>query len=189
MRITLASFITLLRLALLPPMVMLLMGGERWAAFALLLAVLLGDLADGALARLRREVTELGKLLDPIVDKLVFLVVFAALVWIGELHWGSLGLLGTLYLGMLIGGLFWLKGRGDPPPARPLGKWASFTISLGLLAVFLRIPYSGWLVYAGLALAYLAGLDYLLNLLRVMKKSPPVRAPRGKAQIPLEEER
>jgi phosphatidylglycerophosphate synthase len=189
MRITLASGITLVRLALLPPIVLLLIDGRRWPAFALLLVVLLGDLADGALARMRGEVSELGKLLDPIVDKLVFLVVFAALVWVGDLHWWTLGLLGGLYLGILIGGLFWLKGRGDPPPARPLGKWSSFAISLGVLATLLKLPLYHWLVYGGLALAYLAGVDYLINMLRVMRGDSRARAPRGRAGIPLEEER
>ncbi|OGF56481.1 MAG: hypothetical protein A2Z21_03525 [Candidatus Fraserbacteria bacterium RBG_16_55_9] len=175
MRWTLASGITLARLLFVPPIILLLVSGHRAIAFGLLLIVLIGDLADGALARWRREVTELGKLLDPMVDKLIFLSVFASLAWIGDLHWISLALLSGLQLGVLVGALFWLKRRRDVPPARLLGKVASFVLSLGLLGTFLKIPYYGIVVYVGIALAYLAGLDYLVNFLRAMK-APSSRA-------------
>ena len=169
MRWTLASGITLARLLFMPPILLLLLSGHRAIAFTLLLIVLLGDLADGALARWRGEVTELGKLLDPMVDKLVFLSVFASLVWVGDLPWVPLALLAGLQMGVLIGSLFWLRQQHDAPPARLLGKAASFLLSLGLLTAFLQLPYYSVAVYAGIALAYLAGLDYLFTFLRVMK--------------------
>lgn len=187
MHLTLASGLTLSRVLFLPPLLLLLLQGQRWPAFGLLLVVLLLDLADGALARLRREVTELGRLLDPLMDKLVFLTIFAALVWMGELHWIALALLAGFQLGILIGAIFWWKLRQNVPPARTLGKIASFALSLGLLAVFLlpllEVPHSEWLIYAGIALLFLAGLDYLFNFLRLAK------TPRGKAEIPEEEGR
>ncbi|MFQ6089821.1 MAG: CDP-alcohol phosphatidyltransferase family protein, partial [Candidatus Bipolaricaulia bacterium] len=79
---TLANIITSARLALIPVIIALLLGGATAAAFALFLLFLIGDLADGALARARREVTETGKLLDPLADKLLsagLLATFAAL--------------------------------------------------------------------------------------------------------------
>lgn len=169
MRLTLASGITLARLLLVPPILLLLLNNQREAAFGLLLIVLLGDLVDGTLARLRHEVTELGKLLDPVVDKIVFLAIFAALVWIGELHWIALVLLATLQVGIALGGVLWLRQRRDAPAARLLGKAASFVLSLGLLGAFLRVSYFDWIVYVGIALSYMAGFDYLLNFLRAMR--------------------
>lgn len=169
MRWTLASGITLARLLFMPPILFLLLSDHRGIAFALLLIVLLGDLADGALARWRGEVTQLGKLLDPVVDKIIFIVIFASLVWMGDLPWGALISLVVLQLGVLIGALIWLKQRRDAPSARFLGKAASFMLSLGLLAALLQLPYDDVVVYAGIALAYLAGLDYLVTFLRAMK--------------------
>lgn len=170
MRITLASAITIARLLFLPPIVWLLLGGERRWAFTLLLVVLAADLMDGALARRRHEETPLGRLLDPAIDKIVFLTVFGALVWIGDLHWLSFALLGGMQLGVAIGGAFWLRARHGPPPARPLGKTASFILSLGLLATLLNVPYDAWLVYAGITLVSLAGFDYLINMIRTFKR-------------------
>lgn len=169
MRLTLANGITLARLLFVPPILLLLVNNQREAAFGLLLIVLLGDLVDGTLARLRHEVTELGKLLDPIVDKIVFLAIFTSLVWIGELHWMTLVLLAGLQLGIALGGVLWLRQRRDAPGARLLGKAASFVLSLGLLAAFLRVSYYEWIVYLGIALSYMAGFDYLLNYLRAVR--------------------
>lgn len=177
MRITLATGITLARLALLPFTLYLLYRGDREAAFALLLLILLGDLVDGALARWRREVTAIGKALDPVVDKLVFLGVFAALTARGELSPWALGLLAGIQLTILIGGIVWLRQGWEPPVARPLGKTASFVLSMGLIAAFVQLPLAQWLVYAGIALGYLAGLDYLRVLLRSLKEGTPLTAP------------
>lgn len=176
MRWTLASGITLVRLLFLPPIILLLLRGQRWIAFGLLLIVLAGDLVDGALARVRAEVTELGKLLDPLVDKIVFLALFAALVWMGDLPWLALALLAILQVGIVCGALLWLRRRQGAPSARLWGKIASFALSLGSLAALLhtelQFPYYRELVYAGILLAYLAGIDYLLSYLRAMRAVP-----------------
>ena len=183
MRLTLANGITLARLLFVPPMLFLLWKGYRAAAFGLLLPVLAGDLVDGALARLRSEVTELGKLLDPVVDKIVFLAVLGALVWMGDLPWVTLILLAVLQLGIALGAVLWFRQRRDAPWARLSGKIASFVLALGLLATFLHISYYDLIVYAGIALTYIAGFDYLLNFLRAMK------SPSDKAGIRAEERR
>ncbi|GEM_PF-284560 len=176
MRITLATGITLARLALLPFTLYLLYRGDRGTAFALLLLILLGDLADGALARLRREVTAFGKALDPVVDKLVFLGIFAVLALKGELSPWALGLLTVIQLAILVGGIVWLRQGWEPPVARPLGKAASFVLSVGLIAAFVRLPLAEWVVYSGIAMGYLAGLDYLRILLRSLRAGTPVIA-------------
>jgi CDP-diacylglycerol--glycerol-3-phosphate 3-phosphatidyltransferase len=62
------------------PIVAALPFSERWDArlfaFVLFLAVAITDYYDGKLARTRGMVTDLGKLLDPIADKLLLLATF-----------------------------------------------------------------------------------------------------------------
>jgi CDP-diacylglycerol--glycerol-3-phosphate 3-phosphatidyltransferase len=82
-RITLASQVTLARIAGVPVFVALLIhyrsalaagtpgDGYRWAALAVFLTVALTDALDGWLARRRNEVSDLGRLLDPVADKLL----------------------------------------------------------------------------------------------------------------------
>src|SRR4029450_2772640 len=73
--LTLPNLITLARLACLPVFLWLLFGQENRAGAAALLAILgITDWVDGYLARHLNQVSELGKILDPVADRLLFIV-------------------------------------------------------------------------------------------------------------------
>ena len=73
--LTLPNVITLVRLACLPLFLWLLFVAEDRAAAAWLLAALgVTDWVDGYLARHLHQVSEVGKVLDPVADRLLFLV-------------------------------------------------------------------------------------------------------------------
>jgi cardiolipin synthase len=73
--VTLPNLITLIRLACLPVFLWLLFGQEDRAAAGWLLAALgITDWVDGYLARRLGQTSELGKVLDPVADRLLFLV-------------------------------------------------------------------------------------------------------------------
>jgi cardiolipin synthase (CMP-forming) len=79
--LTLPNLITLARLACLPVFLWLLFGKEDRAAAAALLAVLgITDWVDGYLARHLGQVSELGKILDPVADRLLFFVAAAGIL-------------------------------------------------------------------------------------------------------------
>lgn len=72
---TVPNAITLIRLVCLPVFVVLLFGYDNRAAAAWLLAVLgMTDWCDGYVARRFDQVSELGKILDPVADRLLFFV-------------------------------------------------------------------------------------------------------------------
>ena len=72
---TVPNLITLLRLSCLPLFLYLLFGRENRAAAAWLLAALgATDWVDGYLARHMHQVSTLGKVLDPVADRLLFFV-------------------------------------------------------------------------------------------------------------------
>jgi cardiolipin synthase len=72
---TLPNLITVVRLLCLPVFLWLLFGRENRAAAAGLLAALgVTDFVDGYLARRLGQVSELGKILDPVADRLLFFV-------------------------------------------------------------------------------------------------------------------
>jgi CDP-diacylglycerol--glycerol-3-phosphate 3-phosphatidyltransferase len=89
----LPNVITVVRILLAPLFVWMLLadGGEdgwlRWAAAALFILAIATDGVDGAIARRRNLVTELGKLLDPIADKVLTGGALIALSILGELPW------------------------------------------------------------------------------------------------------
>ncbi len=166
-KMTPANFITLFRLAMIPLVVALLFSGYRYASFGMLLLVLLGDLADGVIARVRKEVTDLGKVLDPIADKLLFASLFFSFAFLGDISWVAFWLLGAQQLAFLIGTLwFYRSAMRKVPPARLMGKAASSVISIGVVLTFFKPPLYQEIIYAGIVLSYLASVDYLMIALR-----------------------
>ena len=78
-RFTLPNIITVARIAMCPVIFWLAMSegaGPRFAAFVLFVIAGLSDIWDGYLARRYDLITDIGKLLDPIADKLLLLVTF-----------------------------------------------------------------------------------------------------------------
>jgi CDP-diacylglycerol--glycerol-3-phosphate 3-phosphatidyltransferase len=89
----LPNVITVVRILLAPLFVWMLLADDgkdgwlRWAAAALFILAIATDGVDGAIARRRNLVTELGKLLDPIADKILTGGALIALSILGELPW------------------------------------------------------------------------------------------------------
>ncbi len=81
---TLANQLTLLRMAMVPLLVVLVLGGEHRWAFFVFLAAGLTDLLDGWVARLSHQQTRLGAMLDPVADKLLVGSMFVVLTWGSE---------------------------------------------------------------------------------------------------------
>lgn len=89
----LPNAITVLRILLAPVFFALLMvdngqdGALRWIAAVLFILAIATDGVDGYLARKNNQVTNLGKLLDPIADKVLTGAALIALTLLNELPW------------------------------------------------------------------------------------------------------
>ena len=84
---TTASKITLVRIVLIPLfMVFLILSAEnaglRWAALGVFALASLSDFIDGQIARRCNQVTDFGKFLDPLADKL--LVTSCLIIFVGQ---------------------------------------------------------------------------------------------------------
>jgi cardiolipin synthase len=79
--LTVANQLTILRMALTPPLILLVLSGRfRWALIAFLVAAAT-DLLDGLIARFGNQKTTLGAMLDPVADKLLVSSLSIALTW------------------------------------------------------------------------------------------------------------
>lgn len=159
---TLANLITLFRTLLIPLIVALLFLGKPYFSVTFLAIFLVGDLADGALARKMGEITVFGKLLDPFADKVLIDALLFSFAWIDhiELSWWPFILLVVQQLGLLFGALFLFAEKKPIFSSRYLGKAAAVVLSLGVGATLLTLPGYRELIYAGIAISYLSLLDY-----------------------------
>ena len=82
---TTASKITLARVALIPVFMVLLLLGHTWWALAVFIIASLTDFVDGYIARHYNQVSDFGKFMDPLADKL--LVLACMLIFI---QWGRM---------------------------------------------------------------------------------------------------
>lgn len=124
------------------------------------LSLALSDALDGFLARRLRLKTELGKVLDPLADKVMMLCGLSLCVFkLNSLPAWLLYLTLMRDLFLVLGSiLLTLRGIGIPE-ARPFGK--AFTFYLSLL-VFLSMikPLPPWPLWLALLLLLLSWLDY-----------------------------
>jgi phosphatidylglycerophosphate synthase len=157
-----ANLITLFRGALVAPVVYLFLSGHRAAAAALFAVVCLGDIIDGMVARARNEVTPLGKALDPIVDKALYVSLLSSLLVIGEISALAYAAFLVPQVGLGVGALVLQLRHRQVQAARLVGKAASLLSFLALFFLLVRWPGGPWLFYGAVALTYIAGLDYLL---------------------------
>ena len=84
--LTLANAISISRIFLTIPLVLIFediahgMTGKLWQAFVLIIIIVLTDFLDGYVARKAAEITNFGKLIDPVADKVCMMVVLIYLI-------------------------------------------------------------------------------------------------------------
>jgi len=131
---TLANAITLLRLVLVPVFIVLFVRDERGWAFAVFCIAGGSDLIDGTVARIMKQSSNWGAILDPIADKLLLESAFICLVIVGVLPlWFFLLALSRDL--MIISGITYFKVRRIAFPHRAI--WASKFATLAQMATII----------------------------------------------------
>ncbi|WP_255455499.1 CDP-alcohol phosphatidyltransferase family protein [Cryobacterium mannosilyticum] len=178
---TLPNLLSMLRLALVPVFLVLLIRGEDSWALLVLVVASASDFLDGFLARRFDQVTRLGQLLDPAADRLY---IFAALLGLA-----SRGLVPWWIVLVVVGRDVFLLGLGvvlanfgfGPLPVHQLGKLATFCLFYALPMIMLGQAFPmlawwsgpvGWAFGIwGAFLYWWAGIIYAIEAARVIRLS------------------
>ena len=163
------------RILLIPPIVYFLLQSNLVAAAVLIIISGLTDLLDGFLARRFNWISQLGKVLDPIADKLTQAAVCVTLFIIMREYWPFFGaLLFKDFVMLVLGG--YLIGKGVKiEGAKWFGKVVTclFYISITTILIFPNIP--GWIKTTLLALttvcALIAALLYIPEFIKYKNSS------------------
>ena len=175
-----ANYLTVLRLALVPLFLVLLLGrdgqddGWRIAAAAVFALATWTDRVDGQLARSRGLVTPFGELADPIADKALTGGALVALSVLGELPWPVTVVVLVREVGITL--LRFVVIRHGVMPASRGGKLK--TVLQGLAIWLYLLPLSGLLASARAPLMALAvlvtvvtGIDYVVRAVVLRRTS------------------
>jgi len=163
--LNLPNFLTAMRIALLPVMAWRFTGGDMRGALMLYLLSMLTDAADGFLARRLGQITNLGKLLDPLADKLSLLTVLWLFAAQGKIDRLAVALI-LLKEALLIAGSVLALHKGIVVCAHPIGKVTTAVFVLSMTLRFLGfVREADGLFGAAVVLSYAALLRYAQALL------------------------
>lgn len=154
------------------------MGVLRWAAAAFFVIAIATDAWDGYLARSRGLVTDLGKLLDPIADKLLTGAALIGLSILAELPWWVTILVLVREVGITIHRL--VEAKTVVLAAAWMGKLKTVAQSVAIALALFPFPalFGGWVIWVNVATMTLAvvltlasGIDYVINFIRGKKSA------------------
>ena len=139
---TVPNFMSLFRLALIPFIIWIYLRGSYDVAAALVLLSALTDILDGVIARKFNMVSDLGKVLDPICDKLTHAALLFCLLTRYVYIWILLALLAFKELFTAALGAIAIRRRGKVHSAKWYGKLCTvvFEASMVFLMVFPGLP-------------------------------------------------
>ena len=170
--LNLPNLLTLMRILLVPVVVVALLdatpNGSFLAAGVFALAAVT-DGVDGYLARSRQSVTNFGKVMDPIADKLLIAAALISLVSLDRLAgWVAMVIIAREFA---VSGLRVAAGQqGVVIPASPLGKVKTI-VQVATVFTLIAVNDTGawWvqaLVYLMVLVTLASGADYFLNFRR-----------------------
>ena len=171
---TLPNQLTLARIAAIAVICLLLVLGWdwlRWIALVLYVIAAVTDWFDGFLARTMNQQSDLGKMLDPIADKLLVGALLVTFAWTRDFSgWELIPAIAILLREIVVSGLReYLGGKAVSVPVTVRAKWKTtaqlvalfFVFVDGLLPSFTLIS-AGLLWIAGILTVW-TGWQYLMS--------------------------
>ncbi len=177
--LTIPNIISFIRIAFIPVFFVLIVNDPTtfWGLmlFGLVVAT---DWVDGLIARRTGQVSELGKILDPVADRLSIAAGLIAFVVRGVFPLWAAVLILARDIVVLVAGVVFVSGKHLRVDVRWIGKVATFSlmcsipwIAWGNLGYFLApmVLVAGWASYAvGIVEYYIAAFVYVGDIRRAL---------------------
>jgi len=170
----LPNLICLARIVLIWPIAVALIGGNYDLALFLLSAAAVSDGLDGYLAKRFGWTSELGKILDPLADKLLLVTLFLVDAWIGLVPWWLTLTAVTRDVAIVVGALvwrFWIGPfTGGPSVISKINTGLQLAYLLGVIThAAARVPPQGLLNTLAVVIvvtSLLSGINYAVAFAR-----------------------
>lgn len=180
---TIPNFMSFFRLVLVPFIVWICFSGEYEIGAALVLVSALTDILDGVIARKFNMVSDLGKVLDPICDKVTHAALTICLVARYSYMWIVFALLALKELTMFTLGSIAIKRRGTVQSAKWYGKLCTIVLETVMIALMLfpGLPETVAIVLLSVCCAAMVFslLMYTVFWIRIIRSAPSESADPG----------
>jgi CDP-diacylglycerol--glycerol-3-phosphate 3-phosphatidyltransferase len=158
--LTLANRVTLARIVLIPLVIILLLFGLDGLAFIIFMFLSFSDAVDGYIARRFGEVSDLGKVLDPLADKILVTTVLIALVGLGKAS--SIPVMLFVVRDLIVSGIRITAAQSNNIiAASRLAKWKTGTQIAAVAMLILSLPLANLVLWTAVILSYISGSAYL----------------------------
>lgn len=176
MKMNIANKLTLLRVVMIPLFIYVLLSGSSFWAFIVFSIASFTDFLDGYLARKLNLITNFGKFMDPLADKLLVTSALVCFVQLGQLNaWVVIAILSREFIvsifraiaaaeGIVIAASWWGKAK---------------TISQMFMVIVLllnnypfewvNIPMDQILIVLATVLTIVSGIDYIVKNKQILK--------------------
>lgn len=183
---TLPNLLSLLRLALVPVFLYLIISGNQITAFLVLVVASVTDWLDGYLARKLNQVTRIGALLDPAADRLYIFATLLGLAITGSIPaWlPAVVISRDVVLAFTIPAL--ASRNYGPLPVHFFGKAGTFALLYAFPLLLLAdwwsqaqiviLPVAWAFALWGVGLYWYAGFVYLKQVFQLVKTEPKFNA-------------
>ena len=146
----------------------------RYSVAAIGVIATITDILDGYLARKLNQITEFGKVIDPLADKVLIVFVVLNLFLIGEIPDHYFYMIVSRDALILMGGLIVAKKIGKVLPSDYIGKATVLAIAFFLLMILLNVdsqslPYL-ILYYLSIVLIFASFANYLIKAAKVLSQ-------------------
>ena len=138
--------------------------------FSLMALSILTDSLDGYLARRLGEVSALGKILDPIGDKICIGVAAIAVTILRDLPWWAMGIIIFRDVGIVIIGTFMVGQLAIVTSSNIWGKATSLFQSLSIMAYAFEVPLRIYLLAAAMIVTAASSINYAVEFYRLQRE-------------------
>lgn len=133
--LTIPNLLSMFRIVLIVPMIVFFISKNYIGAVICIAVSGLSDMFDGMIARRFNQISKLGKMLDPIADKLTLVAVIICIgILIPNVRLLVI-ILATKDILMLLGGAYLIHRGITPPPAKWYGKTATVVFYISVTAI------------------------------------------------------
>jgi CDP-diacylglycerol--glycerol-3-phosphate 3-phosphatidyltransferase len=146
----------------------------RYLIFSLCIFAAFTDILDGYLARKYNEVTEMGKLIDPLADKVLMAAIIVKLFVEGEVPLYYLLMIIGRDIIIFLGGIYVSKRLGKILPSNMLGKITVINIGLVILLILLQVDRNSFLFavlyFSSLVLIVGSLIGYIIRAFEFLRR-------------------